>query len=94
MTRTHVDIVRILIENGADVNIVGGKYGTALQAAAMLGRESIVRLLIDNGAEVNAVGDKYGLRNVLSLPQHNAAMSQLFAYSLRTALTLTPLTTL
>jgi ankyrin repeat protein len=60
MTSTHVDIVRLLIENGVDVNIVGGKCRTVLQAAAMLGRESIVCLPIDNGADVNAVGGKYG----------------------------------
>ncbi|KAJ7249187.1 hypothetical protein B0H12DRAFT_1122246 [Mycena haematopus] len=62
-------LVKLLIDNGADVNSRGGHYGTALQAASAmghegrfgtalhaasdLGHETVVRLLIEKGAEVN-----------------------------------------
>ncbi|KIM30727.1 hypothetical protein M408DRAFT_269568, partial [Serendipita vermifera MAFF 305830] len=53
-------IVRLLLENGADVNAQGGLYGNALQAASSEGHEQIVRLLVENGAGVNAQGGLYG----------------------------------
>ena len=53
-------IVKLLIENGADVNAKGGKYGNALQAASYYGYKSIVRLLLENGAEVKENGGEHG----------------------------------
>lgn len=59
--------VKSLLENGAEVNASGGKYGSALQAAALCesswqkgGYTSTVNLLSKNGAEVNAQGGNYG----------------------------------
>ena len=49
-----------LLENGADVNAQGGRYGNALQAASFKGQEGIVKLLIERGADVNAQGGEYG----------------------------------
>jgi hypothetical protein len=46
-----VGIVRLLVENGADVKARGVHYGTPLQAAA---------LLLEKGADVNAYGGHYG----------------------------------
>jgi hypothetical protein len=40
----------LLLENGADVNALGGKYGSALQAASSEGHKPIVRLLLEKGA--------------------------------------------
>ncbi|MCJ1426002.1 hypothetical protein MMC29_003904 [Sticta canariensis] len=57
----HEEIVRLLLENGANVNAEGGRtYGTALQAASFQGHEEMVRLLLNNGANVNAEGGQYG----------------------------------
>jgi ankyrin repeat protein len=53
-------IVPQLLEQGADLNLSGGKYGNALQAAAYKGHEAVVRLLIERGADVNAEGGLYG----------------------------------
>ncbi|KAJ6530005.1 ankyrin repeat-containing domain protein [Mycena vulgaris] len=53
-------VVRSLIQHGADVNITGGLYGAALQAAAYNGNEAVVKLLIESGAKVNADGGEYG----------------------------------
>jgi ankyrin repeat protein len=48
--------VKLLLENGAEVNAEGGEYGNALQAASYRGNKAIVKLLLENGAEVNAEG--------------------------------------
>jgi ankyrin repeat protein len=55
----HVNIVRLLLENDADVNAIGGSSGTALKAAARLDQlgeknwwdaKEITRILLENGA--------------------------------------------
>ena len=51
------EIVRLLLESGADVNFRCEFNGSALQAAANEGHEEIARLLLENGADVNR---KYG----------------------------------
>ncbi|KAL8924377.1 MAG: hypothetical protein Q9172_002724 [Xanthocarpia lactea] len=50
------DPVRLLLASGVDINAYGGRYGTALIAAASQGHEAIVKLLLDHGAEVDAEG--------------------------------------
>jgi hypothetical protein len=56
----HKQIVRLLLEAGADVNAEGGGlYGSALQAASARGHEQVVRLLLDHGADVNAQGGEH-----------------------------------
>ncbi|KAJ7637979.1 ankyrin repeat-containing domain protein [Mycena polygramma] len=57
---SYVEVVRILLEHGADVNTVGGAYGTALQGASTHGFVEVVRILLEHGADVNAVGGAYG----------------------------------
>jgi ankyrin repeat protein len=42
----------ILLKAGADVNAIGGEFGTAIQAAVYAKRIKIVRLLLDAGADV------------------------------------------
>src|ERR1700728_2114745 len=48
-----------LVKNGVDVNVQGGRYGNALQAASYMGHDEIVSFLIENGADVNAQGGFY-----------------------------------
>ncbi|KAF7989412.1 hypothetical protein HCN44_008086 [Aphidius gifuensis] len=50
----NIDICRVLIANGAQVNSVT-RYGraTSLHRAAMRGNDEIVRLLMDSGADPN-----------------------------------------
>jgi ankyrin repeat protein len=53
------EIVKLLIDNGADVNAIRDWDGrSALIWAASHGRTDIVKLLIDNGADVNAKNNK------------------------------------
>ena len=51
--------MKLLLENGAEVNAEGGWYGNTLQAASYEGNEVIVKLLA-NGARVNAECGLYG----------------------------------
>ena len=50
----QVKMTEFLIQNGADVNAKGDDGGTALHAAAFLGKYEIAKLLIQNGADVDA----------------------------------------
>lgn len=52
--------MQLLLDNGADVNVSGGEYDTALQAASRNSLKSIVQALLDRGADVNASGGCYG----------------------------------
>ncbi|KAF5337986.1 hypothetical protein D9758_014303 [Tetrapyrgos nigripes] len=56
----YFHIVKVLVENGADVNAGEGYYGFALQAAAQWGDLDIVKYLEEKGADVNAEGGFYG----------------------------------
>jgi ankyrin repeat protein len=56
----HTEVVNLLLNNGADVNAQGGKYGSALWAASRGGHEQVVELLLNNGADVNAQDRRYG----------------------------------
>ena len=48
------NLVRLLIESGANVNAKNGDHETALMYAASKGQVEVVELLIKNGADVNA----------------------------------------
>ncbi|KAF5340829.1 hypothetical protein D9758_017067 [Tetrapyrgos nigripes] len=56
----YFHIVKVLVENGADVNAWEGYFGFPLQAAAFRGYLDIVKYLVENGADVNAKGGIYG----------------------------------
>ncbi|KAJ7166318.1 ankyrin repeat-containing domain protein [Mycena crocata] len=57
---SNAAVAQFLIDKGADVNIQGGYYGTALQAAAKAGDVLTVQLLLKAGADFKAEGGKYG----------------------------------
>jgi len=50
-------LVKLLLEEGAEVNTAPGGYGTALQAARAKGHEEIVELLLTYGAKDIPVGE-------------------------------------
>ncbi|KAJ7595739.1 ankyrin repeat-containing domain protein [Mycena floridula] len=52
----RLEVVRVLFENGADVNALGGNWGTALRAAIDGEERGVVQFLIASGADVNATG--------------------------------------
>ena len=52
--------VKIVIENGANVNAPGGEHGNALRVASYNGHKEIVHLLLAHGADVNVRGGEFG----------------------------------
>lgn len=57
----HAEIVRLLLDAGADVKAVDpGMKATALHAAAYAGRTEAAQLLIDAGVEIDKQGPKNG----------------------------------
>ena len=55
----HTDSVRLLLDHGADIDLMDLTYGfgnIALQAAAAHGHEDIVNMLLDHGANANLSG--------------------------------------
>jgi len=55
-----IEIISILLDRGADVNITCGEYGSALGAAAASGERDTVSLPLNRGANVNFMDGKYG----------------------------------
>ncbi|KAI0855166.1 ankyrin repeat-containing domain protein [Xylaria cubensis] len=62
--RNNIEIMKLLIEAGADVNmpLQHGRYGSALAVAASQGEIKSVELLVDKGADLNMQiqDDSYG----------------------------------
>ena len=53
----HVEVVKLLLENGADVNTNNDIGISALMAASSKGFVKVVKLLLEKGADVNAKND-------------------------------------
>lgn len=49
----HLEIVKLLIENGADINAYESSTTAALNEVAAKGHFEIVRYLIEKGADIN-----------------------------------------
>ncbi|KAF7978245.1 hypothetical protein HWV62_1264 [Athelia sp. TMB] len=56
----HLEIVRLLLDKGANANLLREDHGTALHAASAEGHMKVARLLLDKGADVNIEGGNYG----------------------------------
>ena len=67
--RGHKEVVQLLIESGADQNVVDKRGRTSLHWAVSKGHKEVVQLLIENGADLN-VADEEG-----TTPLHCAARS-------------------
>lgn len=77
----QIDLIRLLLINGANIHIRSKRGYTALMAAAAHGNADIVKLLLENGAHVN-VQNKNGwtaLMLALFCSQYPAARSRVIA---------------
>ncbi|EOD41873.1 hypothetical protein EMIHUDRAFT_431850 [Emiliania huxleyi CCMP1516] len=61
----HERVVELLLQRGAEVNVVDSLGGTAMMYAAHQGRERVVKLLLRHGAEIN-LQDSYGVTTLTS----------------------------
>ena len=52
-SRGHTNIVRLLLERGADVNLEINNHGYAIEDAAVGGHEEVVEMLLDRGANLD-----------------------------------------
>ena len=67
----HIDIVKLLIDEGADVNVNYLDGYTSLQdALSKRGNDEIVELLVEKGANVNVQSDRYWSPLMLALWEH------------------------
>ena len=51
----RVEMVTLLLDRGADVNLVSPQHGTALTVASYKGHVEVAKLLLDRGAEVDLI---------------------------------------
>ena len=66
----YKNIVKLLIDKGANVNIISSNYNnTALMQAATYGYKDIVELLIDNGASID-IQDYIGITALIKAALH------------------------
>ncbi|KAK7495738.1 hypothetical protein BaRGS_00012958 [Batillaria attramentaria] len=65
----QTDAVRLLLENGADVNVMSHNRDTPLHIASLVGQTDVAALLISNNADVNVQNDDIGFS-----PLHVASM--------------------
>lgn len=56
----QTEATRLLIENGADVNIKDDNGSTPLHSAAVFGRADVAKLLVENGADLQVHNDDGG----------------------------------
>lgn len=56
----YLPCIRLLLQQGSDVNARGGKYDTALQCAAKHGKLDAVRILLEHGADPLLSGGEFG----------------------------------
>ncbi|KAJ5362539.1 hypothetical protein N7541_003383 [Penicillium brevicompactum] len=56
----HMSVVVTLLKFGADVNAIGGYFGSPIQAASFHGHLNVVEELLENGANLYAQAGEYG----------------------------------
>lgn len=54
----NYEMVKSLLDGGADINFIADDNMTALHAAGLNGSAKVIKLLLDKGANINAVDDR------------------------------------
>jgi ankyrin repeat protein len=86
ITSGHIDIARLLIAKGANVNGRNVENVSALMLAAGKGYVEIAKLLLENGAEINAQDEKGYTALMMATLKNNGADETLVSKSGETAL--------
>ena len=58
--RCGIDDIELLLDAGADINIHGNLFGSALQAAAISGKMQVAEFLLEKGASLSCSEGRYG----------------------------------
>lgn len=58
--RGHESTVRLLLDQGIDVDVLGGKQGTALQIATLEGHKDVVQCLLSKKANTKVISPRFG----------------------------------
>ncbi|KAF3008224.1 hypothetical protein E8E14_009615 [Neopestalotiopsis sp. 37M] len=56
----HSKIVKLLLDNGADINLTGGQHHSALQGAVHWDQSHLIKNLVAKGADIDAQGGSEG----------------------------------
>ncbi|KAH6132300.1 hypothetical protein HBI68_255410 [Parastagonospora nodorum] len=70
-------MVKLLIHHGASINVTGGFYGSALQAACWKGSEQVVETLLQAGANPGIQGRECDSAFVLALERRDLTICRL-----------------
>jgi ankyrin repeat protein len=76
MAMGHADVVKLLLEHGADANVKDFNGTPNIVSAATLGHADVVQLLLAHGAEINAQ-DKMGLTALMMATMGHADVVQI-----------------
>ncbi len=74
---SHADIIQLLVDHGANVNVKDDKGKTPLHCASVTANLENMRALLENGADVNAVDDEGN--TPLQLAQRGTPAATFFA---------------
>lgn len=72
----HTEVARLLLDNGANINITADSNTTALQLAALQGHVPMVQLLVKRGANVNSQNTDGMTALIAATYQNNLPMVQ------------------
>jgi ankyrin repeat protein len=72
--RGLIEIVKLLIENGADINAMNIVGHTALNRAVFFGKEDVVDLLLSKKADVNKTDERFILTPLMAAARKNRSL--------------------
>ena len=79
-SRGYSDIVKLLLENGADPNIIGNDGRTSLIFASKFGCTDVVKMLLKNGADPNIIDNRGKTAYDFALDTGNIEIVKLLKY--------------
>ena len=69
--RGFVDVVKLLIENGADINVMNAVGHTAINRAVFFGKNEVIDLLLAKNADVNKTDSRFALTPLMAAARKN-----------------------